>query len=394
MDFGKELALEIGNAQQEGIDASGIWELFENATPEQRVTIFTNTLEAGLLDDDCCFEFLTSIRNDIDLTTSEGRALYTGLLDKLRQLYPNLYQESSQYYHRDLINLAVIENHWNELPTLLTPFISGNHLDLFITIIAQLKYHGQVKVLLEAMTTAYPKIKSSTEYVEWASDEFAGDLMELMLVDYLETTPDPRPDDPIFLEATAFLLPWKEGWLDWFVPTVTQPEPTEWEIADFFDDMGSEAWRHKFTTMQVEFIAAQWRNGVPLTRGLLAWHKLGEIFHAQFETVQRSQNRPRREQEKGRSLLVRYLIPDAKQMDKTLGESFSLMGGEPYQVAAALELIPAYLDFIEDLGLIQPNEKRHAIKQIKSLVVQVPRILAYYECDQVALKNMLAAWDR
>ena len=394
MDFERELTVEIQHAQQDGIDTSGIWQLFENATPEQRVMIFDNTLEAGVFDDDYCFGFLTAIRGDFDPTTSEGRALYTGLLDKLRKQNHNLYQESSQYYHRDLINFAVIEKCWDELPTLLAPITSGDHLDQFTTIIAQLKYHGQVRVLVEAMTSAWPKIKASTQYVEWASEEFAGKLMELMLVDYLETTADPRPDDSKFLEATAFLLPWKEGWLDWFVPTVTQPEPTEWELADFSDDVGSEPWRHKFATMQVEFIAAQWRAGMPLTRGLLAWHKWGEIFHAQLKTAKNSKKRQKRGQKTVYPSLSRYLIPQAKQMDKTLEESFSLMGGEPYEVAAALELIPAYLDFIEGFGLIQPGEKLQAIQKIKPLVEQVPQILAYYESDPVAIENMLAAWDR
>ena len=394
MDFEKELTVEIQHAQQDGIDASRIWQFFENATPEQRVIIFDNTLEAGVLDDDYCFEFLTAIRGDFDPTTSEGRALYTGLLDKLRKQHPNLYQDSRQYYHRDLINFAIIEKRYDKLPTLLTPFASGDHLDQFTAIIAQLKYHGQVKTLIGAMKTAWPGIKNSTQYVEWASEEFSGKLMELMLVDYLESTTDPRPDAPEFLEATAFLLPWKEGWLDWFILTVTQLEPTEWELPDFSDDIGSEPWRHKFATMQVEFIAAQWLTGVPLTRGLLAWRKWGEIFHAQLKTAKKS----RKEQKGGRKTadlsLSRYLIPQAKQMDKTLGESFSLMGGEPYEVAAALELIPAYLDFLEGFGLIQPTEKLHAIQKIKPVVEQVPQILAYYESDPVAIENMLAAWER
>jgi hypothetical protein len=163
--------------------------------------------------------------------------------------------------------------------------------------------------------------------VPWAGEEFAGKLMEVMLVDYLETSADPRPDDPEFLGATAHLPSWKEGWLEWFVPTVTRPELTEWKLSDFAGNPGSEDWQHKFATMQVECIAAQWRAGIPLTRGLLAGHKWGEIFHDQHRTTRKQKP------------LSRNLIPQATQMDQTLGESFSLTGGEPYEVAAALELM-------------------------------------------------------
>ncbi|MBU0511976.1 MAG: hypothetical protein KJ638_09805, partial [Chloroflexi bacterium] len=95
---------------------------------------------------------------------------------------------------------------------------------------------------------------------------------------------------------------------------------------------------------------------------------------------------------KDHSSLARYLIPQARQTDKILVKSFPLVGGEPYEVAAALELIPAYLDFLEGFGLIQPGEKQQAIQQIRSLVEQIPRILEYYNTDPVAIKNMLAAW--
>ncbi|MBU1661146.1 MAG: hypothetical protein KKD28_06705, partial [Chloroflexi bacterium] len=319
MNFKKELATEIQNARQDGIDASEIWDLFENATPEQQAMIFVHTLEAGLLDDEYAFEFLTTIRGDIDPVTPEGWAYYTDLLDRLREEDPKLFQDSSHHYHRDLISFAIIEGRWEELSALLTPYLLGEHLDLFTMIIAQLKYHGQVRTLVDAMTTAWPKLKDSTKYVAWASEEFAGTLMELMLVDYLQTTAEHRPNDPKFLEATAFLLPWKEGWLDWFVPTVTQTKSTDWCRADFSEDAGSEPWRHKFSTMQVEFIAAQWRAGVPLTRGLLAWDKWSELFHAQFEAVIKSQKRHKRGQKAKVISLSRYFIPQARKLDKILG---------------------------------------------------------------------------
>jgi hypothetical protein len=214
-----------------------------------------------------------------------------------------------------------------------------------------------------------------------------------MLADYLQTTADPRPDDAQFLEATASISSWREGWLEWFVPAATRPESTKWELADFSDDPGSEAWQHQFATMQIEFIATQWRAGMPLTRGLLAWRKWGEIFQAQHKTAKKSSKRQKRGQKTDNSSLSRYLIPQAAQMDKTLAESFSLTGGEPYEVAAALEIIPAYLDFLMGLGLIQLNEKQQAIQQIKPLVQQIPQVLKYYECDPVAIANMLAAWE-
>ncbi len=157
--------------------------------------------------------------------------------------------------------------------------------------ITQLKYHGQIKPLIEAMNAAWPNIKDSAEYFDWAREEFAGDLMELMLVDYLENATNPRADDPQLIETTTSLFPWKENWLAWFIPAVIQPKPDRWSPADFSEDIGSETWMNQINTLQVEFVGTQWRNGIPLTRGLMAWHKWAEIFRAQAKSLRKSRKK-------------------------------------------------------------------------------------------------------
>jgi len=205
-------------------------------------------------------------------------------------------------------------------------------------VIEQLKYHGQVRPLVDAMKTAYPRIKASSQFVEWASDEFAGDLMELMLVDYLETTDSPRPDDTQFLDRTTFLLPWREDWLEWFILSVMRSAPSAWQVADFSVNPGSEDWMEKLARMLLEVVASQWREGVPLSRGLLAWHKWREILHEQVtHNLAKLSNKKRKTDQLS---LAQYLIPEVRHLDRILGESFSLLGGEPYIVAATLELIP------------------------------------------------------
>jgi hypothetical protein len=393
MSFETILASEVQTAQKDGIDASEIFELFESATPKQRVVIFERTLETGVLDDEYAFEFLTAIREDCGPDKREGMTAYVGFLNQLREKAPELFKESSHYYHRDLISFAIIKSCWDDLPALLTDYSSGTHLDQFTMVIAQLKYHGQVRILGDAMKTAYPKIVASTEYVPWASQEFASKLIEVMLVDYLQTAANPHPDDAQFLKATASISSWKNGWLEWFIPTITQPEPTKWKQEDFTGDLDSEVWQQKFATMQIEFIATQWRSGIPLARGLLGWRKWGEIFQAQFKNAKILSRHQKRGQKVDNSSLQRYLVPQAGQMDETLAESFSLTGGEPYEVAAALEIIPAYLDFLVGFGLIQLDEKQQAFQQIKPLVRQIPQALKYYECDPIAIENMLAAWE-
>jgi hypothetical protein len=84
MDFEKRLKAEIQTAQEHP-EASKLWELFESATPEQQVTVFRRTLQAGVLDDEFAFEFLNAIKKDCDPSKPEDRALYKDLLKQLQK---------------------------------------------------------------------------------------------------------------------------------------------------------------------------------------------------------------------------------------------------------------------------------------------------------------------
>jgi hypothetical protein len=393
MDFEEKLEAEIGVAQQEGVDASELWELFEGAGPEQQPVVFRRALEAGALDDEFAFEMLTTIRGNLDQSAPQDRALYGGLLDRFRELDPNLYQKSSHYYHRDLINFAIIEGRWEALPDLLDPYTAGKDLDTFNLVIAQLKYHGQVRALIEVMEKAWPKVKASDEYFEWAIEEYGGTLMELKLADYLERTENPHGDDPELLDATAGLLPWKESWLEWFVSAVSHPDLGAWSQADFAEG-DEEKLKRKLSTLQLEFIGSRWQAGVPLTRGWMVWEKWGEFLPAQVKAYKKSTARRKKGRKTKVAPLSRLLIPDAKRMDKILGKSFSIVEGEPYELAATLELIPAYLAHLEDLGLIEASDRERASQQMRPMVANVPNIMASYDGDPVAVDNLMVAWEK
>jgi hypothetical protein len=122
----------------------------------------------------------------------------------------------------------------------------------------------------------------------------------------------------------------------------------------------------------------------------MAWHKWSEIFHAQSEAF----NKSRKRKKTGTPRLSSLLIPQPNRMDEILSESFSLIGGEPYEVAAALELIPKYLVFLEGLGLIQSADKQQALKKIKPMVDQMPQIMRYFDGDPVAIETLLKAWEK
>jgi hypothetical protein len=369
------------------MDDSGIWELFEAANPEQKVALFQSTLDAGVLDDDYAFEFLNLIRKDFNAESQEDRTAYTQLLDRFREQEPEIFRQSSHYYHRDLLNYAIVEGRWSDIPELLEPFTQEHVLDDLLIVAAQLKYHGQVRPLIEAMQIARPKIRGSDRYIPGADDEFDAVLMELILVDYLENSTAPRPDDPALLEPTADLLRWKKGWLDWFILAVS--EPGAWSLEDLWEKSGKKKRTRHFDTLFVGFIAAQRRAGVPLTRGLMAWRKWAEVFHGPFVKFKR----PQKSKKSRASPPSALLIPRIASVRKMLDESFGFLGGDPYEVIAAMGLIQPYLEYLEDLGLIGTDEVRKTGEKIKPLVDQLDPLMGYFNVDPAARANLTGAWS-
>jgi hypothetical protein len=389
MNFEEKVEKEI-EIEKETPGHSGVWDLFENSKLDERLFIFSKMQEADVLDAEYAFEFLTTLKSDFDLKSEEGRANYAALLNKLRDEKPDIFEKDRHYYNQDLITFAILEERWDYIFELLNPFTSGKHLDQFYTVISQLKYHGCTKIILEAMEAAYPGIQASTEYVYGADEEFAGELSEIMLIDYLESTDNPRPDDPAFLDKAGSLVDWKKGWLNWFVPKITQAKSTEWVLDDFLEDINSEEWQEKFKNLLLEFIASEWKKGVPLSRCILAWHQLFEIFYTQFDTLGKDR---KRDEKSRKAFLARCIIPNAKKMDQTLGGSFSIMGGKPYEVSVGLEFLPKFLAFVEALGIIQHSQKKNALGEIrKRIISNIPNVLSYYGGDPVLLENLQAAW--
>ena len=142
MNFEEELNKEI-EFEKDNPGQSGVWDLFENSKLDKKLIILAKMQEADVLDAEYAFEFLTTIKSDFDTKTKEGRAGYAALLNKLRDEKPDVFEHDSHYYNQDLITFAILEERWDEIPELLNPFTSGEHLDEFYTVISQLKYHGR-----------------------------------------------------------------------------------------------------------------------------------------------------------------------------------------------------------------------------------------------------------
>jgi len=379
-----------------------LWDEFQQADLPDQQAIFLRALEAGELDDEYAFEMLETIHGQLD-NTPAGRALYAELVGQLQDKAPELYKQSAGYYNTYLIKDAIENQHWEALPVLLVPYVEEpeRSIETFIQVQEQLRYHGQLSLLIQVMQDAWPQLSQSSEVLPWAIEEFAGDLMHAHLFHYLEMTPSPQVNDPVLLEVTAPYGDWKEGWLERFVPPMSAPAPSAWQPEDFGLAVDADRWDENQRRLLTEFVADRHRAGIPISRAFMVLEQLSMALEQQFATsalptlthVKRRYKGKRSRSKTQQPTLRSFLIPSYATMDKILVDLFPFLSGYPYKAAAVVEALPAYLHFLARLGLIHPTEMDAAFVDLRRLLPHSERILESYGADNVAIANVLHAWS-
>lgn len=384
-------------------DWERFWDRFETADLDGKEALFEKALGSGEMGSGAAFEMLGEIRDMLDLDNPRHQARYAKLVEQLRERAPDVYGENADYYRRNLISDAIAAGRWDDLPPLLAPFADelAANPDLFSEIIDQLSYHGRIELLIQVMAQAWPTVQDSEEVTDWGVDEFAGRLMKLHLFHYLETTDDPRADDPALREATAPYGEWEDGWLERVIPRLAAPGPSEWEIDDFGPDVDADQWGEKLTSLLAEFVADRRRAGVPYSRGDMAWMELGKILRYQlavppkpFEAERRGTPGGRRRRR--REILIPApvpLVPRYRSVEKSVVDLFPFLGADPYRAIALMELLPSYLHFLARLGLIHPDQMDAALDELRSLSKQTVAVVRSHRVDPRAVEAVEAAWS-
>jgi hypothetical protein len=384
-------------------DWDRFWEKFEAADLEGKEALFEKVLASGEVGGGGAFEMLGEIRDMLDPDNPQHRACYGALVEQLREREPDVYRGNESYYRRNLISDAIAAGRRDDIPGLLAPFSDdlATDLDVFSQIIDQLSYHGCIQPLIQVMAQAWPRVQDSDEVTDWGVDEYAGRLMKLHLSHYLETTDDPRANDPELREATARYGEWEDGWLERVIPRLTAPEPSEWEIEDFGPDVDADRWQQNLTSLLAEFVGDRHRAGGPCSRGDMAWMELGQILRYQlavptrpFETDRSGTYGGRR---RGRQEILipapLPLVPRRPTVEKSLTDLFPFLGAEPYQAIALMELLPSYLHFLARLDLIHPDQMDAGLDELRPLSDYTRQLVRGHRADPRAVEALEAAWS-
>jgi hypothetical protein len=421
-EFDESQPLEPPDPRIEAFNAR--WEEFEAQDYAGQIALFTTSLdEPELMDEEMAFEMLETIRKQSVQHAERDR--FDTLVDLLRERLPDVYASNAHYYLESRITSVVVAGRVQDLPALANELAqtAGRRIDTFDNVMAQLAYHGQLSVLVEAMQRAWPLVQESNDIVPWGISEFAEQAANLSIYRTLEQTPSLNPTDPTLLEQLQVFIDVVPERLADSIGLLTDQTPRHWTLSDFefappkkrrkrprdgFDDdfdEHSEEDEEKppvdkaaqnLIDLSFAFLGYLHREeGVSYAKGELARQGIYRYIldrHAgkleeresMLEAVTRRKPKPKPKPREP----VHLLCPDRQTLDRYLDKLLNLLSFQPYRVAATLELVPAWLRFLESRQLLDTQQRLATLQNLQGLDTELLKLWEREAIDPALVQGM------
>jgi hypothetical protein len=393
--------------QSEPDPLDDIWQAFKAAkTIDQKIAIYTEAMETGNLDTELSFDMMNNIYTDA--VDSGERDRFDALVAQLRERMPEIYTHDAVYYLDWLISNALAAGRVDDLPALVEDLVGAvsKNLDFAQTIFDKLAYHGQLAIMAEVMRRSYPLLNSAGDYFEWAIQEFAGETATMVMLNYLERTPEPTATDLDALGVEFNVRPSYSGASARFLAHVSGQADRHWTLDDFDDLSTDEANEDKSDDtaddgrtalyyLTVEFMGYLRRQeGVSYGKGEMARHLISQylVERAAGELHTDGEQRPSKKRKgKEKSASVHPLAPDYGTLDRFMGKQQNFFHIQIYKVICLFEMIPVWLRFLETRGLLDADQREETLRQISGLLPPLSQLLQS-AADDPALHRAMEGW--
>jgi len=408
--------LEIADDEIDSEAAKKRWDEFEGANYEKKIEIFSITLEEKeLMDREMAFDMLSTIYPET-LKSKQHDDRFTELIIKLKEKLPKVYESHAVYYLDWMIELAVVQSRHDDVISFLNELsrIAAKDVDIFNEVVDKLAYHGYQTPLFEAMKIAWKNVEHSTEILPWGINEFADRAINFAVFEYLDTHPgEVNPLDPELIETAKFFIPaigLKE--FNKYVEHVSGKVRVQWILADFdpkskhLKSAGKKRpkilARENLYSLSLEFLCyLRKEENILFSKGQIAQQQLLRYFDKRFkgELVEEPSytdmmKSPGKLKPKRQPTPEHILCPDASTLNVFLGSFLNFVDPEHYKLAGTIELIPAWLRFLEDRQLIDKDLHEKAINEIKeNLIGMLLNIYDHAVTDPSLRQNLVRVWQ-
>jgi hypothetical protein len=405
------------------------YEEFEASDYEARIALFKRTLDdVELMDGEMAFEMLSGLFAQAAERNERDR--YDLLIESLRERLPEVYKKEAHFLLENRILNALVMKRPEAVRTLALELaeLAGDHIDIWDLVESRLAYHGYLDTLVEAMRLAWPEVRASNEIVPWGIDEFNERALQYETLNYIAKTPEPKGDDPALLERLVFFA---GNGLDVdrmrvIVGHLSGQTERQWVMDDFKlappkrrsrDDWDGEAGEEEVkearepdsARINLYDLTLQFVNYAHRIEDV-AWAKAnlasGEIFNfivrrnageleyreSMFDSSLRSVGQKRGPIKKFRRY-EHLLCPDRERLDTFLAGNLQLLNHQPHKVAAAMELIPAWMRFLETQRLLDAILRKETLESLKPLTGYLLKPFDNLRSSDPTLHEAIKRWS-
>jgi len=404
------------------------YEEFEASDYEARIALFKRTLDdVELMDGEMAFEMLSGLFTPAAERNERDR--YDLLIESLRERLPEVYKKEAHLLLENRILNALVMKRPEAVRTLTLELaeLAGVHIDIWNLVESRLAYHGYLDTLVEAMRLAWPEVRASHEIVPWGKDEFNERSLQYETLNYIAKTPEPKGDDPALLERLVFFAgeSLDVDRMRAIVGHLSGQTERQWMMDDFKlappkrrsrDDWDGEAGEEEVKEVRkldpakinlydltLQFVNYAHRiEDVAWTKANLASGRIfnfivrrhaGELEYREsmFDSTLRSMGHKRGPIKK----FKRYehlLCPDRERLDMFLAENLQFLNHQPHKVAATMELIPAWMRFLETQRLLDASLRKETLVSLKPLTGYLLKPFETLRSSDPALHEAIKRW--
>jgi hypothetical protein len=176
--------------------------------------------------------------------------------------------------------------------------------------------------------------------------------------------------------------------------------PYRFSDEDDEEDEAPDEGQQNLFDLSVEFLGYLRREeSIPYTKGELGREQIQRYLlerHAgelePRESPFEAARRPKRRQRKQKPRKPRHVLcPDRGTLDRYLGQLLNFINPQRYKAAATLELVPAWLRFLESRQLIDAEERSKRKLDLRGLDTELLKVWQDYPADP-ALQRGLEGW--
>lgn len=381
------------------------YETFESADYATKWTLAEKMLveEPELCDEETAFEIGNSLFGDA--VEADDYARFLSLSRQMERHAPKAWAYNQEYMLEwETIFALIVGDHAVATSAFMRLSDTvADHIETYYRVMSAVAWYGKVDLVIAGMRRALPSINASTDIMGWAKDQFVEKIADFETVNALALYENSADAAPALTER--FTTEYKLEISDTFEQMLAYlfGERTPSAAADLYEFDSKNAIEddpaatHVSRLVHAFFRYAIQEEQIPSVRvaqvknylgQYIALSSIGEL-QTKPSTTHKNNRKRRRTKVQKRAKKQTALIPERRQVDAYIAQYISSFLFTPYyDIAGFVELLPAWLRFLNVSELVTASQVEDALTDLKPLVDAIIVLCERGMSDPVVIERL------